>query len=197
MIDLLADWGTWFLPLQALAVALTAFVPPFPSEVLVIASGAMAADEMLPLSWVAAATIGGCFVGDVGLYMLFRHRFLRVLYRWRWGRQLHRLVLRTALRAGSANTWIGLLLIRWVPGGRAASMVSAGMVRLPWPQLVPLAVLGAIIWSLWLVGLGYVTGSASGLSLVANTLIGLTVGTLIGLAFAFMTTRRRRARTQV
>lgn len=31
MIDQLEDWGIWFLPMQALAVALTAFVPPFPA----------------------------------------------------------------------------------------------------------------------------------------------------------------------
>lgn len=197
MIDLLHDWGVWFLPLQALAVALTAFVPPFPSEVMVIASGAMAADELLPVAWVLAITIIGCFVGDVGLYMLLRYRFIRVLYRWRWGRRLHRLVLRTALRAGRANTWIGLLLIRWIPGGRSTSMVTAGMMRMRWSHLLPLAVLGAVIWSLWMVGLGYVTGSTTGLSLVANIMIGLTVGILVGLAFAFMTTRRRRARTQV
>ncbi|GAA4839239.1 DedA family protein [Garicola koreensis] len=197
MIDLLEDWGLWFLPVQALAVALTAFVPPLPSEVMVIASGAMAADQLLPIAWVIAATVTGCLVGDVGLYMLFRYRFLRVLYRWRWGRQLHRLVLRTALRAGRANTWVGLLLIRWIPGGRTTSMVTAGMMRMQWSRLILLAVLGAVIWSLWLVGLGYVTGSTTGLSLVANILIGLAVGTLVGSAFAFMTTRRRRARTQV
>lgn len=197
MIDLLEEWDIWFLPLQALAVALTAFIPPFPSEVVVIASGAMAADQILPIFWVAAATVIGCLVGDVGVYVLFRHRLIRVLYRWRWGRRLHRTVLRATLRAGGTNTWIGLLLIRWVPGGRAASMVTAGMVRLRWSRLAPLAVLGAVIWGLWLVGLGYVTGSTTGLSLVANTLIGLTVGTLIGLALAFMTTRRRRAGTQV
>lgn len=196
MIDLLDDWGVWFLPLQALAVAFTAFVPPFPAEVSVIASGAMAAAQMLPLSLAVASTVIGCLVGDVGLYLVFRYRLIRVLYRWRWGRELHRLVLRTALRAGNANTWIGLLLIRWIPGGRTASMVTAGMVRLRWSRLVPLAVLGAVIWSLWLIGLGYVTGSTTGLSLVANTLIGLTVGTLIGLAFTYMATRRRRARTQ-
>ncbi|MGO1192364.1 MAG: DedA family protein [Nesterenkonia sp.] len=197
MIDLLEDWGLWFLPLQALAVALTAFVPPFPSEVMVIASGTMAADQLLPIFWVTAATVTGCMVGDVGVYMLFRYRIIRVLYRWRWGRRLHRLVLRTALRAGRANTWIGLLLIRWIPGGRTASMVTAGMIRMQLPHLAPLAGLGAVIWSLWMVGLGYATGSATGLSIVANTLIGLAVGILVGLAFAFMTTRRRRAGTQV
>src|SRR5699024_7298935 len=111
------------------------------------------------------------------------YRFLRVLYRWRWGRQLHRLVLRTALRAGRANTWVGLLLIRWIPGGRTTSMVTAGMMRMQWSRLILLAVLGAVIWSLWLVGLGYVTGSTTGLSLVTNILIGLAVGTLVGSAF--------------
>lgn len=197
MIDLLEDWGAWFLPLQALAVAFTAFVPPFPAEVMVIASGAISADQLLPLWAVAAATVAGCLVGDVGLYVLFRYQFIRVLYRWRWGRRMHRMVLRTSIRAGKANTWMGLLLIRWLPGGRATSMASAGVMRLPWPRLIPLAGLGAVIWSAWLIGLGYITGTTTGLPPIVSTLMGLAIGTIVGLVLALAVTRRRRARAQV
>lgn len=197
MIAQLEDWGIWFLPVQALAVALTAFVPPFPAEVMVISSGAMAAQQLLPLWAAAAATVSGCLAGDLGVYILFRYQIIRVLYRWRWGRRMHRLVLRTTIRAGRTSTWVGLLLIRWIPGGRSASMMTAGMMRLPWPRVLPLAALGAVIWSTWLIGLGYITGTTTGLPPLASTLMGLAIGTLVGVIITWAVTRRRRARAQV
>lgn len=194
MVELLNDWGAWFLPLQALFVALTALIPPFPAEVMVIASGAMAAAGTLSLTWVMVATVLGCLAGDLAVYLLFRYQLIRMLYRWRWGRLLHRGLLRTTIRAGSASTWIGLLLIRWIPGGRATSMATAGMIRLTGPQLIVLMTLGALIWSSWLVGLGYITGTTTDLPPWASTLMGVGIGTLVGLIIAALVTRRRRTR---
>ncbi|NLS09661.1 hypothetical protein HGQ17_06505 [Nesterenkonia sp. MY13] len=196
MVELLDEWGVWFLPLQAIFVALTALIPPFPSEVMVIASGAFASAGDLSLTWVMIATIGGCLAGDLLLYALFRYQLIRVLYRWRWGRRLHRSMLRASIRAGGKTTWVGLLLIRWIPGGRAASMATAGLMRLAWPQLSTLAILGAVIWSAWLVGLGYITGTTTGLPPWASTLMGIGVGTLVGLIIAVLVARRRGARIQ-
>ena len=190
--DLLLDWGFWYFVLQAAAVALTAFVPPFPAEVMVIASGAMAADGLVPLSLVLGVTFLGCLVGDVGLYAAFRHQLIRVLYRWRWGRGLHRKLVRVTIRAGRTSTWAGLFLIRGIPGGRAASMATAGMMRLSWPRLIPLVLLGAATWTAWLVGLGYITGTTTGLPPLAATVMGIVVGTLVGLLIAGAAARRRR-----
>ncbi|GAA1825946.1 DedA family protein [Nesterenkonia flava] len=195
--QLIEDWGLWFLLIQALAVAVTAFVPPFPSEIMVIASGAMSADGYMPLWLVLLATFLGCLVGDVGLYLMFRYQFIRVLYRWKWGRRIHRAMVRASIRAGGANTWIGLALIRWIPGGRAASMATAGMMRLSWNALTALALLGAVTWTAWLVGLGYITGTTTGMPPWASTVTAIVIGTVVGLAIAVMVARRRRASTQV
>lgn len=194
MVELLDDWGAWFLPLQAFLVALTALIPPLPSEVMVIGSGAMASAGALPLTWVLIATALGCLIGDLVVYLLFRYQLIRALYRWRWGRRLHRGLLRASIRAGGANTWIGLLLIRWIPGGRTTSMATAAMTGLSGPPLAALAVLGAVIWTGWLVGLGYITGTTTGLPPWASTLMGLGVGTLVGLIIAVLAARRRRSR---
>lgn len=197
MVELFEQWGLWYLPLQALAVAFTAFVPPFPAEVMVIASGAMAAESIMPLWAVLLATFLGCLAGDVALYACFRYQFIRLLHRWKWGRKIHRALLRASIRAGDANTLIGLLLIRWVPGGRAASMASAGMMRLSWGPLVGLALLGAATWTAWLAGLGYITGTTTGLPPLVSTIAAIVIGTLVGLAIAVLYTRRRRASAQV
>jgi membrane-associated protein len=198
MVELFDDWGAWLLPLQAFFVALTALVPLFPSEVMVIASGAMASAGLLPLTWVMIATTLGCLAGDVLLYTLCRYQLVRLLYRWRWGRRLHRVMVRASIRAGSATTWTGLLLIRWIPGGRAASMASAGMMRLPWRQTAGLALLGSLIWSGWLVGLGYITGTTTNLPPWASTLTAIGIGTLVALIVALRVSRRHaRSQTSV
>ncbi|MDZ5076417.1 DedA family protein [Nesterenkonia sp. HG001] len=192
---LLEEWGWWYFAAQLAAVAFTAFVPPFPSEIMVIASGSMAADGLMPLSMVLTVTTIGCLLGDIGVYLLFRYQLIRLLHRWRWGRLIHRKLLRMSLRAGGPSTWVGLLLIRAVPGGRCASMATAGIMRLTWPFLVPLALAGAVTWSLWLVGLGYITGTTTGLPPWASTVAAVGVGTLVGLIIAVVSARRRRSRT--
>ncbi|GAA3066302.1 MULTISPECIES: DedA family protein [Actinomycetes] len=192
--QLLEEWGWWYFAAQLMAVAFTAFVPPFPSELMVIASGSMAAEGLMPLGLVLAVTTLGCLLGDIGVYLLFRYQLIRVLHRWKWGRLIHRKLLRLSIRAGGASTWVGLLLIRAIPGGRCASMATAGMMRLTWPFLVPLALAGAVTWSLWLIGLGYITGTTTGLPPWASTVAAVAVGTLVGLIIAVVSARRRRSR---
>lgn len=197
MVELFHDWGPWFLMIQATMVAVEAFIPVLPVEIVVIGSGALAADGFLPVSVALLVTFAGCLLGDVGLYAIFRFQLIRVLYRWRWGRTVHRALLRTSVRAGGATTWVGLLLIRWIPGGRTASMATAGIMRLSWAQGLSLGVVGALIWALWLVGLGYISGTTTGLPPWVSTVMGLTIGTLVGLVIAMVAARRRRARSQV
>ncbi len=189
------DGEALLLLLQPVAVALTAFIPVLPSEPLVITSGVLAAEGAVPLWTALAVTMAGCLAGDVGLYLAFRYRVVGVLHRWRWGRQLHRTILRARVRAGDATTWAGLLLIRAMPAGRTASMATAGIMRLPAGPLAGLALVGSITWSLWLTGLGYITGTTTGLPPWASAVIGVVAGTLVGAILAVVVTRRNaRAR---
>ena len=194
------DGGALLLLVQSVAVALTAFIPVLPSEPLVITSGVLAAEGTIPLWATLAVTMVGCLVGDVALYLAFRYRIVVFLHRWRWGRQVHRRILRARLRAGDATTWISLLLIRAMPAGRTASMATAGIMGLPAIPLTGLAIVGSITWSLWLTGLGYITGTTTGLPPWASAVTGVIAGTLVGAILAVMVTRRnvraRRARAR-
>lgn len=197
MDSLFNDWGLWYLFLQWAAVAATAFIPPLPAEVMVIASGAMAAEGTMSLGVAFTVTFLGCQVGDLLLYLSVRYRLVRILHRWKWGRGLHRGLLRLSLRAGKVNTWVGLLLLRWVPGGRTACMVSAALMKQSWGTCLWITTIGSVIWTAWLVGLGYITGTTTGLPPWVSTLIGLGVGTLVGLGIAVLWSRRRQGSTQV
>ena len=57
--------------------------------------------------------------------------------------------------------------------------------------------LGAVLWATWLVGLGFFTGSATGLPFWASSLIGVAVGLVIGAVVGLIVTRRRGDRSPV
>lgn len=191
---LLPSLGGWFHPLTALLVALDAPIPPVPSEVFVIGSGSLAAAGRvsLPLSVLTAWL--GCWLGDVGLYALFRFRLITVLERWTWGRTVHRGVRRVLATAGPASSLAGLFMLRFVSGGRTASMAAAGVAGMRWRPSLWLSGTGSLTWSLYMVGLGWATGSTTGLPWWASAAVGLIVGTLLGLAVAAVIAWRRRGK---
>lgn len=165
-----------------------------PSELFVIGSGALAADGRASLPLAVLTAWVGCWLGDVGLYALFRHRLAGVLDRWAWGRAVHRGIRRVLERAGPTSSLAGLFALRFVSGGRTASMAAAGIAGLRWRPFLWLSGTGSLTWSCWMVGLGWVTGSATGLPWWASAVLGLGFGTLLGLAAAVVVGRRRRGR---
>lgn len=191
---LLSSLGSWFHPLTALLVALDAPIPPVPSEVFVIGSGALAAAgrASLPLSVLTAWL--GCWLGDVGLYALFRFRLTGLLDRWAWGRAVHRGIRRVLATAGPASSLAGLFVLRFVSGGRTASMAAAGVAGLRWRPFLWLSGTGSLTWSGYLVGLGWATGSTTGLPWWASAVVGLVFGTLLGLAVAAAIAWKRRGK---
>ncbi|MCY1157857.1 MAG: hypothetical protein MOP51_878 [Citricoccus sp.] len=198
MTGLDAAWieslGWWFHPLTALLVALDAPVPPVPSELFVIGSGAMAQLGTVGLTPSLLAAWLGCWAGDVGLYALFRYRLTGLLDRATWGQRIHRGILRLLDRAGPAPSYATLFVLRFVSGGRTASMAAAGIAFLPWRPFLVLSGGGALLWAVYMVGLGWVTGSATGLPTWASAAVGMVLGTLAGLVIAGVIAVRRRSR---
>ena len=186
--------GWWFHPLTALPVALDAPIPPVPSELFVIGSGALALQGTLGLVPSVLAAWLGCWAGDVGLYALFRFRLTGLLDRASWGQRIHRGILRLLDKAGPAPSIALLFVLRFVSGGRTASMAAAGIAGIPWRPFLLLSGSGALVWSVYMVGLGWLTGSATGLPFWASALIGMGLGTLAGLMIAGIIAVRRRSR---
>lgn len=191
---LLEDLGAWFHPLTFVLVALDAPIPPVPSEVLVIGSGSLAAAGRTSLPASALTAWLGCWLGDVGLYALFRHRLAAVLDRWRWGRAVHGGIRRLLAKAGPAQSLAGLFVLRFVSGGRTASMAAAGVAGVRWRPFLWLSGTGSLTWSGYMVGLGWITGSATGLPWWASAAVGVVFGTLLGVAVAAVVARRRRGK---
>jgi membrane protein DedA with SNARE-associated domain len=190
----IASLGWWFHPLTALLVALDAPAPPVPSELFVIGSGAMAQLGTVGLVPSLLAAWLGCWAGDVGLYALFRYRLTGLLDRTTWGQRIHRGILRLLDKAGPAPSYATLFVLRFISGGRTASMAAAGIASLPWRPFLLLSGAGALVWSGYMVGLGWVTGSATGLPTWASAVVGMVLGTLAGLVIAGVIAVRRRSR---
>ncbi|MEU3847471.1 VTT domain-containing protein [Micrococcus terreus] len=186
--------GWWFHALTALLVALDAPIPPVPSELFVIGSGALALNGALGLVPSVLAAWLGCWAGDVGLYALFRYRLTGLLDRGSWGRRIHRGILRLLDKAGPAPSYALLFVLRFVSGGRTASMAAAGIAEIPWRPFLLLSGVGSLVWSVYMVGLGWLTGSATGLPFWISALIGMGLGTLAGLMIAGIIAVRRRSR---
>lgn len=191
------SWGAaiyfWIIPV----VLGDAIFPPIPSEMVVITGGALSADGRANVLLVAALAALASWLGDMVVFQLFKRRLSHVLDRWRWGRKVHHGIHQAIARAGRSSTYGTIIGARFIPGGRLATSAAAGIANVSVRGFSLCAGLGAVLWASWLVGLGYFTGSATGLPFWASSLIGVGVGLVIGAAVGVIVTRRRGTRSPV
>ncbi|MBT1003511.1 VTT domain-containing protein [Paenarthrobacter sp. DKR-5] len=186
-------WGPALYLLMALMVVGDAAVPPIPSEVMVVTSGAMSVTGHLNLALSLTATIAGSLTGDAMVFLLFKRRLNHLLDRWAWGRKVHRGLHAAVLKAGPGSRYAALVAGRFLPAGRTATLAAAGMADAPTRPVLLCCAAGSVLWALWLTGLGYVTGAATNLPFWASSLIGIGVGLVAGAAVTLTLALRRRA----
>jgi membrane protein DedA with SNARE-associated domain len=144
-----------------LALALLdAVFPVVPSETAVIAAGVVAAQGDLNIGIVLAAAAVGALVGDNLTYLIgrkFGHRAAEKFLRGEKGRRGLAWASKTLDERG------GLLIIvaRFIPGGRIATMLAAGTVEYPWlRRFLPYDLIAATFWACYAGLLGYFGGKA-------------------------------------
>jgi membrane-associated protein len=167
----LASASPWTYAVILAVAALDAVLPLVPSEATVISAGVLAGAGDLQLGFVIMAAAAGAFAGDSGAYLIGR-RFDK-----RLGRRLFR-GAKGARRRGWAENALarygGQLIFgaRFVPGGRTATTVTAGLLRMLWLRFSAFAGAAAIAWASYAALLGYLGGRA----FEDNPLWGLLVG---------------------
>ena len=198
LVQLVAGLGLWGYGILFVVVALecSAFVGLLvPGESLVAVAGVLAQQQVLDLGiawWVAFA---GAVLGDSGGYALGR------FYGRPWlVRHGHRAGL-TEARLGRTDELfrrhgaMSVLLGRFIGFARALMPFAAGAGHMRYVSFLAFDVLGAALWSLAFIALGYTLGESWGR--VAHwlgrgtTLLGIT---LVVLAAAAWWLRRRRLR---
>ena len=189
----LASASPWTYAVILGVAALDAVLPLVPSEATVISAGVLAGAGDLSLAFVIAAGAAGAYAGDSSAYVLgrrFDHRLDRVLFRGSKGASRRAWAERTLERNG------GPLIFgaRFIPGGRTATTVSAGLLGMWWLRFAAFAGAAAVGWAMYAALLGYVGGRA----FEDNPLWGLLVG--FGVAAAAFVgvelVRRVRARSR-
>ena len=155
-VDLLTA-APWAYVVIGVVAALDALLPVVPSEATVISAGVLAGAGDLSLVLVVAAGAAGAFAGDTSAYLL--GRVLRPAVE-------ARLATRAALRRRRA--WAERLLqrrggvvvlgARFVPGGRTAVTVTAGLVAMPAARFAAFAAAAAVVWASYAAAAGFVGG---------------------------------------
>lgn len=162
MFESLTDVVTasgWVYPLILAVAALDAVFPLVPSEATVVAAAALAGAGDLVLSLVLVAAAGGAVVGDNVAYVLGRAGrgplVSRLLRSARWRGRVSR--AEGMLRERSATI---IVVSRFIPGGRTATMLSAGLVGLRWRRFAILDLAAGVLWAGYAGLIGLVGGKA-------------------------------------
>ena len=141
----------------ALIVAADSVFPILPGETAVMTGGILAANGHMILPLVILAAFAGGVIGDNGSYWIgrvlgarARRRFFssdKALRRLAWAET------QLELRGGPI-----ILAARFIPGGRTATMFSAGSLEMPWRRFIAADALAAGVWALYATGIGYLGG---------------------------------------
>jgi membrane-associated protein len=171
--------------------ALDALLPLVPSETTVIAAGVLAGAGDLNLALVIAAGAAGAYAGDTTAYSLgrgFGDRLERTVFRGEKGRRRQEWAGQALERNGGPI----IFGARFVPGGRTAATVSAGVLRMRWARFLLFAGSAGLAWASYAALVGYLGGRA----FEDNPLWGLLLGFGIaaGVFLAVEATRRFRSR---
>jgi membrane-associated protein len=175
IIDLVSG-SSWTYAIVLAVAALDALFPVVPSETTVIAAGVVAAVGDLSIALVIAAAAAGAFCGDTSAYLIGRFAGTRLEARWARNPKAAR---RRDWAAGLLARRGGTLILagRFIPGGRTAVTITAGLTRFPLRRFVTFAGLAALLWASYAGLLGY----AGGHSFEDQPILALLVG--LGLAF--------------
>jgi membrane-associated protein len=187
----IASGPPWTYAVILGVAALDALVPLVPSEATVISAGVLAGAGDLQLGFVIAAGAAGAYAGDTSAYWLGRRlddRYVGRLFRGIKGARRRAWAEQTLARHGGPV----IFGARFVPGGRTATTVSAGMLRMSWRRFAGFAGVAAVGWALYAALLGYLGGRAFEDSVLWALLTGF--GVAVGTFLVVEAARRARSR---
>jgi membrane protein DedA with SNARE-associated domain len=157
--DLVAEASGWaYLVVFVLAVV-DVVLPIVPSETAVITAGVVASggDLLLPIVLLVAAT--GAFAGDNLAYAIgatYGRRPNNRLTRSEKSRKRVDWAKRQLDERGGEL----IAVARFIPAGRTAVTVSAGLTGFPWPRFAKFDAIAAVLWACYAGFLGYWGGRA-------------------------------------
>lgn len=159
LTDLVAQASGWAYAIILVFALLDAMLPVVPSETAVITAGVVASAGDLNLLLVIVSAASGAFLGDNIVYLLGRRYGEGARQRFFAGEKAkHR--IEWAERQLKERSALLILGGRFIPGGRTAVALSAGLTRFPWRRYALLDAFAAVAWALYASLLGYLGGRA-------------------------------------
>lgn len=174
LVDL-ASGSAWTYAVVFAFAALDVVAPVVPSEALVVASAALAASGRLSLPLVLLAAAVGAVLGDNLAYLIGKLAQSRA-ERWLYASPTRERRLAQAQHQLERRGGTIILVSRFVPGGRTATMLAAGLVSMTWRRFAAVDLAAAVIWSLY----GGLIGFFGGTAFEDEPLIGVAIA--LGLA---------------
>jgi len=185
IVDLIFDWG--YLGIFLLMAIESSFIP-FPSEIVLIPAGYLASTGDMSIFMIMSSALGGSMLGafiNYYLALLLGRKILK-----KYGKYFF--IKESALekmdsyfeKHGHISTFIG----RLIPGIRQLISIPAGLSRMNLVVFSTYTALGAGIWALILVMLGYFIGENQELIdtyLKQITIIVVVVLILLGSWYAY------------
>jgi membrane-associated protein len=191
---LVAEASAWAYVVVLLFAVVDAVLPVVPSETAVITAGVVAVSGDLSLPLVIAAAAVGAFAGDNLAYGIGRRYGTRAKERFFRGdkakRRLEWAGTQLEQRGGEL-----IAVARFIPGGRTAVTLTAGLTRFPWRRFAVFDAIAAVIWAGYAALLGYFGGQAfehqpwKGLLVALGIAFAVTLGTEL---VRWLLRRRRR-----
>jgi membrane protein DedA with SNARE-associated domain len=196
LTHLVSDASGWAYLIVFVLAFLDAMVPVVPSETSVITAGVVAATGGLDLWLVIAGAACGAFLGDNAVYWIGRRFGERARKRFFSGEKA---TARIAWAERQLRERAGQLITggRFIPGGRTAVALSAGLTHFPWRRYLLLDAIAALAWALYATLLGYFGGRAFEQQPWKGLILALAIAFLVAggvEAVRWLRGRRRTAR---
>jgi membrane protein DedA with SNARE-associated domain len=190
VFDLLSEAPLAYLVLFVVAAG-DAILPALPSESAVILAGVLsAAESNLVIGWVVVAAAAGAFVGDNTSYAIGRTGG-RLVCPWLTGPR-RQATVQWARQELDRRGGLIVVVARFIPGGRTAATLTAGLTRFAYGRFAAFAALAAVSWALYAGLLGYLGGRVFHDRVWLAVLVAFALAAVLALAVELIRRARRR-----
>lgn len=174
-------------------VALDVVLPILPAETVVTAAAVLAGQGQLNIVWVMIAAGLGAFVGDNVGYWIGRVAGRPLIERVLRGNteQLENVEKQFQIRGGAF-----IIIGRFIPGGRTAVSIGAGVLGFSWAKFVVYDVVAAVIWAIQAALPGYIGGVVIQDKPWLALLIGFGLSIVVAASIALLQRWREGKRTR-
>ncbi|HEV2779978.1 MAG TPA: DedA family protein [Actinophytocola sp.] len=168
----------WLWAIVFVVSALDALLPFMPSDTSVIVVGVLVAPDPRPLIVLIVLAAAGALAGDLLGYLIGRRGGAFVLPRLtadERGRRRHEWAKAQLRRHGSML----IMVARYIPGGRVATMLSAGALHYPLRRFLIVEVIATSVWAAYCALIGYLGGATFQHNMLGGMALALGIGAVI------------------